>query len=153
MYDSFRKCENRKNELTPSGAGFTKEPSCKFYKELMFLKNVVSGRSTTSNLPALPFHSSPTSTGNGEGDLSQQPGCSLQRKQRKRKQSGNMSLDDFEASVVSALKVPVGDKDEDELFWLSLTQQLKRLSRKQNCLAKMKIQKVLFDAEFANDDE
>ena len=71
MYDSFRKCENRKKELTPSGAGFTKEPSCQFYKELMFLKNVVSGKSTTSNLPALTFHSSPTSTGNGEDDLSQ----------------------------------------------------------------------------------
>ena len=119
----------------------------------MFLKTVVSGKSTTSNLPALTFHSSPTSTGNSEDDLSQQPGCSLQRKQRKMKQSGNMSLDDFEASVISALKVPVGDKDEDELFCLSLTQQLKRLSRKQNCLVKMKIQKVLFDAEFANDDE
>ena len=100
----------------------------------MFLKTTVSGKSTTSNLHSILL----------------QPGCSLQRKQRKRKQSGNMSLDDFEASVVSALKVPVGDKDEDELFCLSLTQ---RLLRKQNCLAKMKIQKVIFDAEFANDDE
>ena len=63
-----------------------------------------------------------------------------------------MPLDDFEVSVVSALKAPVDEKDEDELICLSLTQQLKRLSRKQNCLAKMKIQKVLFDAEFEDDE-
>ena len=38
---------------------------------------------------------------------------------------GNMSLDDFEASVVSALKVPVGDKGEDELFCVEYDSAIK----------------------------
>ena len=49
LYDSFRKCEHRKKELTPSGAAASREPS--FFKQLLFLKDVVSGKMTYTNVP------------------------------------------------------------------------------------------------------
>ena len=66
-----------------------------------------------------------------------------------------VQIDDIETSIVSALQERATEhiKDEDEVFCSSLISQLRRLTRKENCLAKMKIQQVLFDAEFKNDNE
>ena len=68
----------------------------------------------------------------------------------------DVQIDDFEILIVSGLQERATAehiKDEDELFCSSLIAQLTRLTRKENCLAKMKIQQVLFDAEFTDNNE
>lgn len=44
------------------------------------------------------------------------------------------------------------EHDADEQFLLSYLQTLKRMTPKQNAIAKIKIQQVLFDVEFGNND-
>ena len=50
LYDRFLKCLDRQREATRSGAGYTKQPSCRFYNELLFLRNVISNRNRASKV-------------------------------------------------------------------------------------------------------
>jgi hypothetical protein len=50
LYDSYKKCRERERELEKSGSGYTKNPTCRYYNKLQFLKDIVSTRTTTSNI-------------------------------------------------------------------------------------------------------
>ena len=108
LYDSFRKCEHRKKELTPSGAAASREPSCKFFKQLLFLKDVVSGKMTYTNVP----------TPRNDVDFSE-PSDSQPATRKQKKRKVDVQIDDLEISIVSGLQERATAehiKDEDELF-------------------------------------
>ena len=54
LCDSYKKCLDREREISKSGSGARKTPTCRYYKQLSFLRNVVTNRQTISNviLPA-----------------------------------------------------------------------------------------------------
>ena len=58
LTDSFKKCLDREREQMKSGAGAMKTPTCRLYKELYFLRDIISKRTTTSNL-SIQQYSSP----------------------------------------------------------------------------------------------
>ena len=47
---NFRRCLNRQIKAAMSGAGGEQLPSCQFFTELMFLKNVTGVKLTSSNI-------------------------------------------------------------------------------------------------------
>ena len=51
LSDNLSKCLKKRELLRRSGAGATELPQCKFFKELQFLKDILSDRATHSNLP------------------------------------------------------------------------------------------------------
>lgn len=66
---------------------------------------------------------------------------------KKRKHEAVESKNDIDEKVMELFSK---ETDADEQFLLSHIPVLKRLTSKQNAIAKMKIQQVLFDIEFGN---
>lgn len=50
LTDGFKKCLDRERDQGKSGAAYSKTPTCRLYKELLFLRDVISNRSTASNI-------------------------------------------------------------------------------------------------------
>ena len=50
LTDSYKKCLNREKELTKSGSGAHKIPTCRLYNELHFMKDMFTHRTTSSNV-------------------------------------------------------------------------------------------------------
>lgn len=50
VYDSYKKCRKRERELGKSGSGYGKIPTCRYFNKLHFLQDIVSTRTTTSNI-------------------------------------------------------------------------------------------------------
>ena len=49
LKDTLKKCIDKRNKMTKSGAGATTLPKCKYYDEMMFLNDKNSNVSTQSN--------------------------------------------------------------------------------------------------------
>ncbi|MCP4922498.1 MAG: hypothetical protein GY915_00505, partial [bacterium] len=50
LSDSFKKCLDREREATKSGSGYKKPSTCHYYKQLLFLRDVLMNRKTSSNI-------------------------------------------------------------------------------------------------------
>ena len=50
LKDNYRKCLRRREQITRSGSGAKRPPTCNFFKELGFLQDILSGRETHSNI-------------------------------------------------------------------------------------------------------
>ena len=59
LRENFRRCLNRQKKSTMSGAGGEQLPSCQFFKELMFLKDVIGVKLTSSNIKCDIFATQP----------------------------------------------------------------------------------------------
>ncbi|XP_028412543.1 uncharacterized protein LOC114535434 [Dendronephthya gigantea] len=59
LKDNYRKCLQRREKMTRSGAGNKKLPTCNFFTELSFLKDIVSNRKTMSNVEIVNDESQP----------------------------------------------------------------------------------------------
>ena len=59
LRDNYRRCLRKREKLTRSGAENKKLPSCEYFAQLSFLKDIMTGRTTCSNIP--PFMSPPSS--------------------------------------------------------------------------------------------
>ena len=114
LYDSFRKCQTREKELSVSGTAFKKMARCKFYDELLFLKGIISGKTTHNDSPSSPTHSIPNTiteypssppVTTSTTSIITTPAVSS-RKKRKLGQNSSQSLavDTFESSVVAAIR-------------------------------------------------
>ena len=81
------------------------------------------------------------------------PPSSTKRRKTKVANQTPPNIGAFEASLVNALEK--GDepvvKDADEQFCASLVPQLKRLTIRDNQLARIKIQQLLFEIEFGTE--
>ncbi|XP_047131831.1 uncharacterized protein LOC124810847 [Hydra vulgaris] len=50
LRENFRRCLNRQKKATMSGAGGDQQPSCQFFTELLFLKDVIGVKLTSTNI-------------------------------------------------------------------------------------------------------
>ena len=176
LRDNLSKCLKKRELLCRSGAGATELPQCKFFKELQFLKDVLSNRATHSNLPTPQpsidncdryEYSEDTSTSKKPDVMCSTPetmqsGTETPPAKRKRascpkegkatskdEQSSMSSLD----SAISEYLANQNDlkKNADSLFCQSLVPILSSLPAKKNRRAKFEIQKLLYDIEFSDD--
>ena len=56
LCDSYKTCLSREREISKSGSGTFKTPTCRYYSQVSFLRGVVTNQQTISNvtLPTLP---------------------------------------------------------------------------------------------------
>lgn len=175
--DTYRKCLKRRDLATRSGAGSKRLPECRFFKELEFLSDSVSNKTTISNFTLQNIddgNSAVMATGNSvSSDTSgevpsevsysshresptsckEKPSVPVKKKFRvKEREDISTALD---LQLLNHLKrqgetggnTPQSD---NEFFCRSLVPTLDRLDNKANQMAKAKIQQLLFDVEFAN---
>ena len=50
LKDNYRRCIGKREQATRSGAGQKKLPTCDFFGELSFLRDVMTSRKTESNI-------------------------------------------------------------------------------------------------------
>ena len=137
--------------MTRSGAAAGKLPKCKMFDQMTFIKDSVTNRPTTSNLNIedssdMNFPESPAS-------ITATPVGGSRRKSNTRKRKlEKPSIDSYDAMLIEALKddgVPKAKVfDADVSFAESIIPILKKLPDKQNRKAKIKIQQILFECEF-----
>ena len=56
LRDGMMRCLKKISDGQKSGAGATKIPTCKFFKQLVFLRDFVSNRETESNINVTPMN-------------------------------------------------------------------------------------------------
>eukprot|EP00795_Rhopilema_esculentum_P017397 gene17397-8996_t len=178
LCDSYKKCLDREREFSKSGSASFKQPRCRYYDQLTFLRDVITNRQTISNL-ALPSSSplsplpldfvgksspAPSFTSNSsyEADefrpmepsfetISRKASTAAQGKTSSVKRSKRAAdMDPVESFLIESIqkKARPNDDDPDDLFCRSLVATLKRLPQKKNQMAKLKIQQLLFDIEY-----
>ena len=167
LKENYRKCIQKREKATRSGAGRKTLPTCNFFEELAFIRDTVSKRKCETNLTtfrsdeldseSVSFESNdftaPISPGNTSAVSATSSKSSTSRK-RKSQQQFQTEVDTmiYDALKKDALKVEdqvdVKLDDPNKLFCLSLVDELKSLNHQQNILARIKIQQVLYDIRY-----
>jgi hypothetical protein len=162
--------------MTRSGSANKKLPSCDYFAELSFLRDVVTGRKTESNIQviqpvdtattATPYDPSTSSAAPLYSDIedkSTQPSSSVIRDTRAIRNARKRRSDqidellaislaqDFKNEKTTNEMLKNKSEDQDVLFCSSLVKTFQKLKGKKNRIAKMKVLEIL--VEFENDDD
>lgn len=164
--------------MTWSGSANKKLPSCDYFVELSFLRDVVTGRKTESNIQAIqPVDTATTAT---PDDLSTscvaplysdieakstQPSSSVTRDTKAIRNARKRRSDQIDELLAVSLAQDLKNEktanemsnnkseDQDELFCSSLVKTFQKLKGKKNKIAKMKVLEVLVEFENSDDDD
>ena len=178
LRDGFQKCCKKIDNMTRSGAGASKLPTCKCFVQLQFLRDSVSNRPTQSNMiqqeesnttqafdfdiPSLPIsplsNSTPISIPNATQDKSygqnKRKSDSMQYRSSKKIDRGTVDL--MLVKALSEDSKPAvksdTDNDPDVLFCRSIVSTMKELPPKKSRLLKIDIQKLCLKYEFDEDE-
>lgn len=164
------KCLKKIDVATRSGAAASKTPTCKYFDQLLFIRDTVSNRPTESNIqiqeeitefdvsslsspPESPYT---TPAGPAKNTCDTPKFGKPYKKMRLDKSKQNEELaerrDTIDLLLAEALTTPkeggCDDDNSDLLFCKSLVKSLQRLPARKNILAKIEIQQVLLKHEF-----
>ena len=158
LKDNYRRCIRKREQLTRSGSGSTKKlPTCDYFVELSFLRDVVSGRKTESNVeyeiidPVKVSESSSLSLDNQSSDQVFEPKTSQKARKRRSDQIDDLLAISLANDLSNVSKTGScetnNQQDEDTLFCLSLVSSFKGMKGKTKQMAKIKVLQVLFELE------
>ncbi|KAL4090867.1 hypothetical protein QTP88_025630 [Uroleucon formosanum] len=153
-----------KSQKQPSGSGSGKKSKWSYYSQMTFLIPYIEFRETIGNYSRSEICNQQR-INSPETDIIKEVSttpercneqiehniklrvnkCSSATKKRKN-EAPEDNIDEQILNIISK------EHDADEQFLLSYLQTLKRMTPKQNAIAKIKIQQVLFDVEFGNND-
>lgn len=170
------KCIKKIDTATWSGAGSSRLPTCKHFESLLFIRDTVANKATESNIQintalnedSLQIDDStfPNTDTFATPGLSPSPApssaSSLTSSKRRRSvedsflEESRERRNKLDTLITKAFEERQGEnnKEEDDqnlLFCKSLVPTLKRLDNRANAMAKIEIQKVLFNYEFGSD--
>ena len=163
LKDNYRRCIRKREKMTRSGCAGTKLPTCEYFMELSFLRDIVTGRNTESNVPkaTAAVESQPSTSTNPvtNTDNVQPPPLNIDAKaMRNSRKRRSDQIDELLAISLPNEKEKneehktIQSQDEDILFCSSLVQTFQKLKGKYNKLAKMKVMEVLLEFEKDDDD-
>jgi len=151
--------------MSKSGAASASLPKCKYFLNLQFLQEKVTGKETESNVThgftseiqsSCQIQTPPSSIKSSDDSFSSQP----PKKRSVRREATGMSertdheilstIKDMNKQTNSLMTNMANNVEENENthFCKSLVPIFDRLSPKENILAKIEVQKVLFNIEF-----
>ena len=156
--------------MSKSGAAASTLPTCKYFEVMRFLHEKTSNLETHSNvdleIQTIPENILDISSSQSPGPSQPSSSCSSvsdEAKYGKRKRpNSNDQLDPFldhvksmDQKMVNYLEGLSGkreneDKDEAELFCMSLVPVLRDMEKKQLRQAKLKIQQLLYDLQYSD---
>ena len=168
MKDVLKKCLDKRNRMTRSGAAAAILPKCQYFDQMAFLHEKSANKPTDSNLSpptaafgvfsdALPTEEyrfsqlSPSGSVSNVSSVSNNMENSIKTPQRKKKHtdSSTEALTRSLADCDELLKKSINEEnDEDSLYCRSLVSIMRELPKKQNRLAKIKINQLLFDLQY-----
>ena len=167
LKDNYRRCIRKREKMTRSGCAGTKLPTCEYFVELSFLRDIVTGRNTESNVSkaTAAVESQPSTSANPVTNTDNaQPtpvnyDAKVMRNSRKRRSDQidellaiSLSNDMKKEKEKNEEHKTMQSQDEDILFCSSLIQTFQKLKGKYNKLAKMKVMEVLLEFEKDDDD-
>ncbi|XP_047146243.1 uncharacterized protein LOC124819091 [Hydra vulgaris] len=170
LKDTLRKCLDKRNRMTRSGAAASNLPKCKFFDQMTFLHEKSANKPTESNVDIVPDVASPSSFHSQCSFTKSSPSTSsfsseliltenrkrlshtrspIQKKARIKNQNDE-SLSQLSQSLVECDKIlkksmEDGEEDETTLFCRSLIPIMKELPIKENRRAMIKIKTLLFN--------
>jgi len=164
--DAFRRCITKREQLTRSGSGHSKLPSCKYFNNLLFLKDSLVPVSTGSNftnededdisLSIEVQEQSPSPSGTLHHST---PAKSMTSSKKSRKDDlqgfltkSLQKVDEQISNIAQESKKEDNMSDSDFLFCVSLVHRLKTLPPRKNRLARMKIEQLLFEIEYGDNE-
>ena len=169
LKDSLKKCLDKRRALSKSGAAASALPTCKYFDVMRFLHEKTSNLETHSNVDleiqannsfdlssSLPSQSSVPSP-SSSSSISDDAKCA-KRKRTTTNDQNNPFLDQVKSmdeKMINYLgktkdKEENDKKDEAELFCISLIAVLRDMDKRQLRLAKLKIQQILYDLQYAD---
>ena len=176
--DNYRRCLQKRDLATRSGAGRSKLASCKFFTQLEFLHDSLSNKETDSNIrfdvePSSSNVDNQESTNFLADELneshSSEPPTKKQAKndisasnstntsKNKKKGASVDNIDSILLKTISEMDHAVScsknnnDDDDTTLFCKSLINRLKSLPKKKNHKARMNIENMLFELEYEDE--
>lgn len=162
----MKRCLEKRNRLTRSGAAYHALPKCKYFDVLNFLTDKISNQETHSNISiqlldvagdnnnaAIDSNSTtPVSKSNSlfESDIPRKRQYSKSNNQSMSNRLDILTLDMLEKHQRGDSEQQQQEQqseDSDLMFLKSLLPSLKALSKKSNRIARKKIQDIVFDLE------
>ena len=153
LKDNYRRCIRKREQATRSGAGQKKLPTCDFFGELSFLRDVMTSRKSENNIEVdLTLDDSqinpPAATSADLDKGESQPEVTDSKAIQKARKQRSDQIDDLLAiSLVTDLSnarkenintngKKMQQDDQDVLFCSSLVESFKNLEGKKNKLSK-----------------
>lgn len=169
LKDNYRRCIRKREKMTRSGCAGTKLPTCEYFVELSFLRDIVTGRKTESNVSTeittygVAASSIPSSTHTitvtDTNSIQSNSSASDAKSTRNARKRRSDQIDELLAiSLSNDLKsekkeeAPKKEEDQDALFCSSLIKTFQKLKGKKNKQAKVKVLQVLLEFEDDEDD-
>ena len=160
MKDVLKKCLDKRNRLTKSGAAAVTLPKCQYFDQMAFLHEKSANQPTDSNLPSataacnvLPAEDCRFSQLSPSGSVSSVENSRKTPQRKKRRADTTEALSQSLADCDELLRKSINEEnDEDVLYCRSLVPIMRELPKKQKRLAKIKISQLLFDLQY-NEDE
>ena len=163
LRDMLKKCLDKRNRLSRSGAPARELPKCQFFDQMAFLCEMSANKLSESNLPPTldplgsPFSEdsvitppSPSSIGEVITETPSRP--SQPSRKRKKESEASALTQSIEECDVMLKKVIEGENDEDSLYCRSLIPIMRELPKKQKRLAKIKISQLLYNIQYGEEE-
>ena len=163
LRDMLKKCLDKRNRLSRSGAAVRELPKCQYFEQMAFLCETSANKATESNLPSTidplgsPFSEdsviTPPSPGSIGEVVTETPSRLPPQPNRKRKRDSQASVLTQSLAECDAMlkKSMEDDNDEDALYCRSLIPIMRELPKKQKRLAKIKISQLLYDIQYGDE--
>ena len=163
LRDMLKKCLDKKNRLSRSGAPARELPKCQLFDQMAFLFEMSANKPSESNLPLMidplgsPFSKdsvitppSPSSMGEVITETPIRP--SQPSRKRKKESQASALTQSIEECDVMLKKTLEGENDEDSLYCRSLIPIMRELPKKTKRLAKIKISQLLYDMQYGDEE-
>ena len=155
LRDMLKKCLDKRNRISRSGAASCDLPKCQFFDQMAFLHEKSANKPSESNLSDSLGNSffedsvlSPPSPGSCVEVTKQTPKPVRKRQRETQETALTQSLEDCDKLLKTAM---VEKNDEDSLYCRSLIPIMRELPKRQKRLAKIKISQLLFDLQYEDE--
>lgn len=173
LKDNLKKCLDKRQRMTKSGAAASSLPRCKYFEQMKFLHEKTSNQATESNLtysqnsvqqvtpspsatisipnPSHSTCSSTTTTKRKASEMSIPPTSSRHGFQKSRQDAIDMAiLKQLETTDKTINKSLANEETDDEVshYCKSLIPVISALALRKKRLVMIKIRQLLFDIEF-----
>ena len=159
LKDTLKKCLDKRNELTKSGAAASKLPKCKFFEQNAFLLEKTGNQPTQSNVnynlesPEISNLGSPPSISSFRYETkSVKEPCTTPARKKSKIDTPEADLRKSLVETYLMIKKSMEQvEDEDSLYCRNLIHILKELPTKKKRIAKIRISQLLFDSQYDED--
>ena len=167
LKDALKKCLDKRNKLTRSGAAASSLPKCKFFDQMQFLHERTANKLTKSNIiqevpmEEIVISETPQLLDVSNGSTVKRKAADMQVPPAKSRNGFKSRQDAFDKAILKELEstndaiksmtTPTTDDDNEvTLYCKSLVPIISSLPLKKKRLAMIKVSQLLFDIEFDN---